>query len=59
MGMIFCNRIMRSFGCGLEIDSTLSVGTIVTMRFGTHKELAQATDAQRPLEPQSSLDTPG
>ncbi len=33
--------------------------TIVTMRFGTRKERAKATDTQRPLEPQSSLDTPG
>ncbi|HKR45908.1 MAG TPA: hybrid sensor histidine kinase/response regulator [Paraburkholderia sp.] len=59
MGMIFCNRIMRSFGGGLEIDSTVGVGTTVTMRFGTRKESAKATDTQRPLEPQSSLDTPG
>lgn len=59
MGMIFCNRIMRSFGGGLEIDSTLGVGTTVAMRFGTREERAKATDAQRPREPQSSLDTPG
>ncbi len=59
MGMIFCNRIMRSFGGGLEIDTTLGVGTTVTMRFGTRKERAKATGTERPLEPQSSLDTPG
>ncbi|CAB3698480.1 hybrid sensor histidine kinase/response regulator [Paraburkholderia rhynchosiae] len=33
MGMIFCNRIMQSFGGGLRIESTLGEGTTVTMRF--------------------------
>nr|WP_321965354.1 hybrid sensor histidine kinase/response regulator [Paraburkholderia sp. J7] len=55
MGMIFCNRIMRSFGGSLEIDSTLGAGTTVTMLFGTRKAPAKATDAEKPLEPQSSL----
>ncbi|WP_321922580.1 hybrid sensor histidine kinase/response regulator [Paraburkholderia guartelaensis] len=59
MGMIFCNRIMRSFGGGLEIDSAVGVGTTVTMRFGTRNERAKSTDAKKPLEPQSSVDTPG
>jgi len=33
MGMIFCNRIMQSFGGGLGIESTPGEGTTVTMRF--------------------------
>ncbi|MDR7008186.1 hybrid sensor histidine kinase/response regulator (plasmid) [Paraburkholderia strydomiana] len=33
MGMIFCNRIMQSFGGGLRIESTVGEGTTVTMRF--------------------------
>ena len=59
MGMIFCDRIMRSFGGGLEIDSTLGVGTTVTMRFGSRKDRAKAADTEKPLEPQSSFDMPG
>jgi two-component system, response regulator PhcR len=38
MGMIFCNRIMRSFGGGLHVDSEVGAGTTVTMRFGAAKE---------------------
>ncbi|MDE1144470.1 MULTISPECIES: hybrid sensor histidine kinase/response regulator [Paraburkholderia] len=38
MGMIFCNRIMRSFGGSLRIDSDWGEGTTVTMGFGNpHK----------------------
>ena len=59
MGMIFCNRIMQSFGGGLHIDSTVGVGTTITMRFGAGKERENATDVETPLEPQSSLDMPG
>jgi two-component system, response regulator PhcR len=33
MGMIFCNRIMQSFGGGLRIESAVGEGTTVTMRF--------------------------
>ncbi|HEX7906932.1 MAG TPA: ATP-binding protein, partial [Paraburkholderia sp.] len=33
MGMIFCNRIMKSFGGCLRIESTLGAGTTVTMGF--------------------------
>jgi signal transduction histidine kinase len=33
MGMIFCNRIMQSFGGCLRIESTLGEGTTVTMGF--------------------------
>lgn len=59
MGMIFCNRIMRSFGGGLQIESALGEGTTVTMRFGARKERMKAANADQPLEPQSSLDMPG
>lgn len=34
MGMIFCDRIMQSFGGGVQIDSTLGAGTTITMNFG-------------------------
>ena len=33
MGMIFCNRIMQSFGGSLRIESALGAGTTVTMGF--------------------------
>jgi two-component system, response regulator PhcR len=33
MGMIFCNRIMQSFGGSLRIESAVGAGTTVTMRF--------------------------
>ncbi|ABE33978.1 response regulator [Paraburkholderia xenovorans LB400] len=33
MGMIFCNRIMQSFGGCLRIESTVGAGTTVTMGF--------------------------
>lgn len=38
MGMIFCNRIMRSAGGSLRIDSAWGEGTTVTMNFGKPKE---------------------
>lgn len=34
MGMIFCNRVMRSLRGSLKIDSTWGEGTTVTMCFG-------------------------
>jgi signal transduction histidine kinase len=37
MGMIFCNRIMQSFGGCLRIESTLGEGTTVTMGFPNPK----------------------
>lgn len=40
MGMIFCNRIMRSAGGSLRIDSAWGEGTTVTMNFGKPKEEA-------------------
>lgn len=33
MGMIFCNRIMQSFGGSLRIESELGEGTTITMGF--------------------------
>jgi len=37
MGMIFCNRIMQSFGGRLGVESTLGHGTTVTMGFPNPK----------------------
>lgn len=34
MGMIFCDRIMRSFGGSLRVDSVPGTGTTVTLGFG-------------------------
>lgn len=45
MGMIFCNRIMQSFGGNLRIDSALGEGTTVTMGFPAPKGRLQ-NDAQ-------------
>jgi hypothetical protein len=47
MGMIFCNRVMRSLRGSLKIDSTWGEGTTVTMCFGEH-------DAAAPKPLQSS-----
>lgn len=47
MGMIFCNRIMRSFGGSLRIESTLGAGTTVTMVFPASKSRARATDEKQ------------
>ncbi|HYS66476.1 MAG TPA: hybrid sensor histidine kinase/response regulator [Paraburkholderia sp.] len=44
MGMIFCNRIMQSFGGSLRIESTLGVGTTVTMGFPSFKSRMRAAD---------------
>jgi two-component system, response regulator PhcR len=56
MGMIFCNRIMRSFGGSLRIDSALGAGTTVTMAFGNAKRRANAAGADKPFARQSSFD---
>jgi len=47
MGMIFCNRIMQSFGGGLGIESTPGEGTTVTMRFPARRGRLQ-DDASEP-----------
>lgn len=33
LGMIFCNRVMQSFGGGIRIESTPGAGTTVTLEF--------------------------
>jgi signal transduction histidine kinase len=47
MGMIFCNRIMQSFGGGLRIDSTVGEGTTVTMRFPAFKGRMQGAGSEQ------------
>ncbi|CAE6821766.1 Adaptive-response sensory-kinase SasA [Paraburkholderia aspalathi] len=42
MGMIFCNRIMQSLGGCLRIESTLGVGTTVTMGFPSFRNQMNA-----------------
>ncbi|MDF3836795.1 hybrid sensor histidine kinase/response regulator [Cupriavidus basilensis] len=37
LGMIFCNRVMQSFGGGIRIESTSGVGTTVTLDFPNTK----------------------
>jgi signal transduction histidine kinase len=44
MGMIFCNRIMQSFGGSLRIESTLGEGTAITMGFPALKGRLQTAD---------------
>jgi signal transduction histidine kinase len=38
MGMIFCNRVMRSLKGSLKIESTWGQGTTVTLCFGKHEK---------------------
>ncbi|SIT37316.1 Response regulator receiver sensor signal transduction histidine kinase [Paraburkholderia ribeironis] len=44
MGMIFCNRIMQSFGGCLRVDSALGEGTTVTMGFPASKSRMNPSD---------------
>lgn len=37
LGMIFCNRVMQSFGGGIRIESTSGAGTTVTLDFPSFK----------------------
>lgn len=57
MGLIFCDRIMRSFGGSLGVDSTPGMGTTVTMGFGGAEARTNAADAGKPQQNQSSLIT--
>jgi two-component system, response regulator PhcR len=55
--MIFCDRIMRSFGGTLSIDSAQGVGTTVTMGFGAPTAPLHAPGTGKPGWNQSSLIT--
>ncbi|ASW00590.1 hybrid sensor histidine kinase/response regulator [Paraburkholderia aromaticivorans] len=52
MGMIFCNRIMQSFGGCLRIESTLGAGTTVTMGFPGSNGRLHATGDEEPSDTQ-------
>lgn len=62
MGMIFCNRVMRSLRGSLKIESTWGQGTTVSMCFGEHEvrvanpavSAVPAVDAAQPEPLQSS-----
>lgn len=59
MGMIFCNRVMRSLRGSLKIESTWGQGTTVSMCFGEHEvrvanPAVSAVDAAQPEPLQSS-----
>jgi two-component system, response regulator PhcR len=47
MGMIFCDRIMRSFGGSLSIDSVPGAGTTVTLGFGAAEAQTPAPEPER------------
>jgi signal transduction histidine kinase len=49
MGMIFCNRIMQSFGGSLRVESEAGEGTTVTMGFPNLKSRPSAEDDEEPL----------
>ncbi len=57
MGMIFCNRVMRSLRGGLKIESTWGEGTTVTMSFGEHHVPAgsASTAAAEPLQSSANV----
>jgi signal transduction histidine kinase len=57
MGMIFCNRIMQSFGGSLRIESTLGAGTTITMGFPGYRSQMYATDDEEPSDGYSSPGT--
>ena len=44
MGMIFCNRVMQSFGGGIRIASTSGAGTTVTLDFPNFKNRMHRSD---------------
>ncbi|RZT41158.1 hybrid sensor histidine kinase/response regulator [Cupriavidus agavae] len=44
MGMIFCNRIMQSFGGGIRIASASGAGTTVTLDFPNFKNRMHRSD---------------
>ncbi|WP_420993506.1 hybrid sensor histidine kinase/response regulator [Cupriavidus sp. 30B13] len=44
LGMIFCNRVMQSFGGGIRIESTAGAGTTVTLDFPNTKSRMHRSD---------------
>jgi C4-dicarboxylate-specific signal transduction histidine kinase len=52
MGMIFCNRIMQSFGGCLRIESTVGAGTTVTMGFPSFNSHMHTADDEEPSDSQ-------
>lgn len=44
MGMIFCNRVMQSFGGGIRIASAPGAGTTVTLDFPNFKNRMHRSD---------------
>jgi two-component system, response regulator PhcR len=46
MGLIFCNRLMQSFGGNLRIESTSGVGTTITMGFPRFRGRMRADDKE-------------
>jgi two-component system, response regulator PhcR len=52
MGMIFCNRIMQSFGGCLRIESALGEGTTVTMGFPGFRSQTHAAGHKMPSDTQ-------
>ncbi|WP_149137431.1 hybrid sensor histidine kinase/response regulator [Cupriavidus campinensis] len=44
MGMIFCNRVMQSFGGGIRIASATGAGTTVTLDFPNFKNRMHRSD---------------
>lgn len=55
MGMIFCNRIMQSFGGCLRIESTVGAGTTVTMGFPGFNSRMHSADDEEPSASQAAL----
>ncbi len=54
MGMIFCNRIMQSFGGCLRIESTYGAGTTVTMGFPGFNGRMHASGNEAPSDSQTA-----
>ncbi|WP_432258190.1 ATP-binding protein [Cupriavidus sp. TMH.W2] len=44
LGMIFCNRVMQSFGGGIRIESASGAGTTVTLDFPSFKSRKHRSD---------------
>lgn len=44
LGMIFCNRVMQSFGGGVRIESVAGTGTLVTLDFPSTRNRMHRSD---------------